>query len=71
MCGMCEAHISDVIRKAVPTAKKVKVSRLKKKATFITDKQFDADILEKAINDIGYDYLGCESEPYVKKGLFG
>ena len=30
MCGMCEAHICDTIRKAVPSAKKVKASRAKK-----------------------------------------
>ena len=36
MCGMCEAHVSDAIRKAVPSAKKVKASRVKKEATFIS-----------------------------------
>ena len=30
MCGMCEAHICDTIRKAVPSAKKVSASRGKK-----------------------------------------
>ena len=29
MCGMCETHIADTIRKAVPDAKKVKASRRK------------------------------------------
>ena len=24
MCGMCESHVSDAIRKAVPSVKKVK-----------------------------------------------
>ena len=61
MCGMCEAHVSDTIRKAVPSAKKVKVSRLKKEATFISDKPVDADVLGKAIKDTGYDFRGCES----------
>ena len=27
MCGMCEAHICDAIREAVPSAKKVAASR--------------------------------------------
>ena len=30
MCSMCEAHINDVIRKAVPGAKKVSSSHAKK-----------------------------------------
>ena len=71
MCGMCEAHVSDAIRKAVPSAKKVKASRAKKEVTFISDEAIDGSVLEKAIKDTGYDFLGTESEPYVKKGLFG
>ena len=30
MCGMCEAHVCDAIRKAVPAARKVAASRSKK-----------------------------------------
>ena len=71
MCGMCEAHVSDAIRKAVPSAKKVKASKAKKEATFLCDDPVDNDIIEKAIKDIGYDYLGCVSEPYTKRGIFG
>ncbi len=71
MCGMCEAHVSDAIRKAVPEAKKVKASRAKKEATFISDKQADPVLMEKTIKDIGYDFLGCVSEPYKKRGIFG
>ena len=47
MCGMCEAHVSDAIRKAVPEAKKVKASRAKKEATFISDEQPDPALMEK------------------------
>lgn len=71
MCGMCEAHVSDAIRKAVPEAKKVKASRAKKEATFLSDEQPDSVLIEKVIKDIGYDFLGCVSEPYKKRGIFG
>ena len=71
MCGMCEAHVSDAIRKAVPEAKKVKASRAKKKATFISDEQPDSVLIEKVIKDTGYDFRGCVSEPYKKRGIFG
>lgn len=70
MCGMCESHVCDAIRKTVPSAKKVKVSRAKKEATFISDEVIDSSVLEKAVNDIGYDYLGYDTTPYEKKGLF-
>ena len=35
MCGMCEAHICEAVRKAVPFAKKVSASRSKGEATFL------------------------------------
>ena len=56
MCGMCEAHVCDAIRKAVPAAKKVIVNN---------------DSLKAAIDVTGYTCLGIESAPFEKKGLFG
>ena len=50
MCGMCEAHICDAIRKAVPEAKKVTASKSKKQASFLTDKAVANDFLQAAIN---------------------
>ena len=37
MCGMCEAHVAEAIRRAVPAAKKVSASRSKGEATFLTE----------------------------------
>ncbi len=71
MCGMCEAHICDVIRKAVPSAKKVAASRNKKEASFLTEEAVDQDGLKAAIDATGYTCLGIASAPYEKKGLFG
>ena len=71
MCGMCEAHICDTIRKVYPNAKKVKASRTRREATFLTDDPADAAKLEKAITDTGYILLSVGSEPYKKRGLFG
>ena len=71
MCGMCEAHICDTIRKDYPNAKKVKASRTRKEATFLTDEPVDAAKLEKAITDTGYTFLSVKSEAYKKRGLFG
>lgn len=70
MCAMCEAHICDAIRKAVPTARKVVASRSKKEASFLTDKAVDPDRLKAAVDATGYSCLGVESAPYERKGLF-
>jgi copper chaperone CopZ len=71
MCGMCEAHVNDAIRKAVPSAKKVTASRSKKEASFLTEENVDTAALKDAIEATGYDCMGIEIVPYEKKGLFG
>ncbi len=70
MCGMCEAHICDTIRKAVPSAKKVTASRSKKEASFLTEEAVDTNKLKAAVDVTGYTWRGVESVPYEKKGLF-
>ncbi len=54
MCGMCEAHICDAIRKAVPSAKKVTASRGRKEATFLTEQAVEPASLKTAIDATGY-----------------
>lgn len=71
MCGMCEAHICDTIRKAYPDAKKVKASRASGEATFLTGEPIDKERLERAITETGYTFISAKSEPYKKRGLFG
>ena len=69
-CPMCEAHICDTIRKAVPYAKKVSASRTKGAASFLSEEAADAERLRSAIAATGYSCLSVESAPYEKKGLF-
>ena len=71
MCGMCEAHISDVIRKTVPDAKKVYASHSKGIATFLSEAIPSEEELKNAIAKTGYSCLAVESVPHEKKGLFG
>ena len=71
MCAMCEAHVCDTIRKAVPSAKKVAASRSKKEASFLTEDAVDTEMMKAAIAATGYTCLGVEAAPYEKKGLFG
>ena len=72
MCAMCEAHICDTIRKAVPEAKKVSASRGKGEAVFLTDSPVDAAALKAAVDATGYSCLSVESsEAEARRGLFG
>ena len=70
-CGMCEAHICETIRKAVPGAKKVTASHKRGEASFLTDAPADEETLKNAIAATGYTCLSAEGAPYEKKGLFG
>ncbi len=71
MCGMCEAHINDTIRRSVPQAKKISSSHKKGECTFIIDSQPDREQLQKAIEATGYQLKEIRSEPYEKRGFFG
>ena len=70
MCGMCEAHVCDAIRNALPYAKKVSASRSKGEATFLSEETPDEQAIRYAIAATGYNCLSVSSEEYVKKGLF-
>ena len=70
MCSMCEAHICDTIRKAVPSAKKVSASHAKGEASFLTEEAVDAGRLQSAIAAMGYTCTDVKEEPYVKRGWF-
>ncbi len=70
MCGMCEAHICDEIRRNFGV-KKVSASHKKGEATILTERPIDETALRTAIDRTGYKTLSISVEPYVKKGLFG
>ncbi len=70
-CGMCEAHIADVIRKQFPNASKVSASHSKNIASFVTEDAVNPDVLKSAIEETGYHYKGYETKPYTKQSLFG
>lgn len=70
-CGMCEAHINDTVRKAVPGAQKLSSSAAKKRTSFVCGTEVDEAALREAIARTGYTMTSFESEPYEKKkGLF-
>ena len=60
MCGMCEAHVNDAIRKAVPDARKVKSSHRKGECSFVTDTVPDEAVIRKAIEETGYKLISMQ-----------
>ena len=52
-CGMCEAHIQDVIRKNF-NIKKVKANRFKNKVIIESDEWLDTEKIKIVISSTGY-----------------
>lgn len=70
MCGMCESHVNDAIRKAF-SVKKVTSSHKKGETVILTEQPVDEQAVRDALADTGYDVTAVASHPYKKKGLFG
>jgi copper chaperone CopZ len=70
VCSMCEAHIKDVIRRAVPGAKKISASHAKGEASFLTEEAVDETCLKNTIDATGYVCREITAEPYEKRGWF-
>ena len=69
MCGMCEAHMNELIRKNFKV-KKVTSSAKDGETVIFSDAELDIPWAKKQIKDIGYEMVDYISEPYEKKGLF-
>ncbi len=69
MCGMCESHVNDAVRRAFPV-KKVTSSHKKGETVILTENDIDEDALRSAIGATGYEVKAVSKEPYEKKGLF-
>lgn len=70
MCGMCESHVNDAVRKAFPV-KKVTSSHSKGQTVILTETDIGEEQLRAAIGQTGYEVRGVSKKPYEKKGLFG
>ena len=70
MCGMCESHVNDAVRKAFPV-KKVTSSRSKKETVVITEMELDQEALQPAISATGYDVGAIRKESWQTTDLFG
>ena len=62
MCGMCEAHMNDAIRRVFPDAKKVKSSHKKGITTFVTEGTVDEEVLKNVVEETGYTFVSATME---------
>ena len=69
MCGMCEAHMNDAIRKHF-NVKKVTSSHSKGETVVVSEEPLDEGKVTDVVKETGYTLHGMESKPYEKKGLF-
>ncbi|EXM39965.1 MAG: heavy-metal-associated domain-containing protein [Ruminococcus sp.] len=70
MCGMCEVHINDSIRKKIEV-KKIVSSHKKGETVIISKNSLTREEIEAALADSGYKVTGFVCGTYEKKGLFG
>lgn len=69
-CEMCEAHVSETVRKHFDV-KKVTASHRKAEAVILTEGDISQEQLKAAIDPTGYTVTSVTKEPYEKKkGLF-
>ncbi len=68
ICGMCESHINDTIRRNFEV-KKVTSSHSKGKTEIITENPISEEDLREAISKTGYMFVDMQIEPYEKKGF--
>ena len=69
MCGMCESHVNDAVRKAFPV-KRVTSSHSRKQTVVVAEEPIDEARLRQVIDATGYTVQSVSCEPYEKKGLF-
>ena len=68
MCGMCEAHINDTVRKALPV-RKVTSNHRKKETVILTEQDISDSAIEAAVTQSGYTFLGATHEEDRPRGL--
>ena len=65
MCGMCESHVNDAVRKAFPV-KKVTSSHGRRQR-ILTEQDLDEQAVRDAVNATGYTVTSFSKEPYEKR----
>ena len=66
MCGMCESHMNDAIRKAF-SVKKVTSSHSKGETIVTSEEPLDEEKVKETVAALGYMLQGFSSEESTKK----
>lgn len=72
MCGMCEAHVNDAVRRSLPV-KKVTSNHKKQETVILAEQDIEDSRIQAAIKDSGYTFVGVtrkEEPPHGLKALF-
>ncbi|MCD8129287.1 MAG: heavy-metal-associated domain-containing protein [Oscillospiraceae bacterium] len=69
MCGMCEAHVNDAIRKAFPV-KKVVSSHGKNQTEILAENDISDEVLKSTIEGAGYTFVSARHEEAAGGRLF-
>ena len=70
ICGMCEAHVQDSIRKAFEV-KKVKASKKKQTVEIFSEVPISEEQLREVIAFTGYEFVSSECKTFKPFKLFG
>jgi copper chaperone CopZ len=70
MCGMCESHVNDAIRKNFQV-QKVTSSHTKGETVILTEASITEAQLRAVLDPTGYQVQSVTVEPAEKKGVFG
>ncbi|MGN0764021.1 MAG: heavy-metal-associated domain-containing protein [Aristaeellaceae bacterium] len=70
MCGMCESHVNNAVRRAYPAAK-VTSSHKKGETVILAEAAPEEARLRQVIEAAGYTVGKITASPAEKKGLFG
>lgn len=70
ICGMCECHVNDAVRRAC-AVKKVTSSHSKNKTVIIAEENIDIQAIIDAITTQGYKVGSVTARHYEKRGFFG
>lgn len=68
-CSMCEAHVCEAARKAIPV-KKARASRRRGELELFTEAPVSEADLRAALAPTGYGVTSFACEPYERKGLW-
>ena len=70
MCGMCEAHVNDAVRRAL-SVKKVTSNHRRGETIILSEHDIADERIAAAIKESGYDFRGLTREEAKAGGLLG